>query len=127
MMNKEQIEEMAKTVCHLDRTCDECMTSFECKAMTYAKRFYNAGYRKQSESVIELPCKVGDIVWWADTEFEELLEGEVVSFPLQKEGLWAYCRYRGGLTYWHLVSDYFGNTVFLTKEEAERKMKGGAE
>ncbi len=46
---KKQIEEMAKNVCHLDRTCDECMTSFECKAMMYAKRFYAAGYRKASE------------------------------------------------------------------------------
>ena len=54
-MNKEkQIEEMAKTVCHLDRTCDQCMTSFECKAMTYAKRFYNAGYRKASDVASEI-------------------------------------------------------------------------
>ena len=49
-----EIEEMAKTVCHLDRTCDECMTSFECKAMIYAKRFYNAGYRKASEVAREI-------------------------------------------------------------------------
>jgi DNA-directed RNA polymerase subunit F len=49
MSKEKQIDEMAKTVCHLDRTCDECMTSFECKAMMYAKRFYNAGYRKASE------------------------------------------------------------------------------
>ena len=49
MTEEKQIEEMAKNVCHLDRNCDECMTSFECKAMMYAKRFYNAGYRKASE------------------------------------------------------------------------------
>ena len=49
MKREKQIEEMAKTVCHLDRTCDECMTSFECKAMIYAKRFYDKGYRKASE------------------------------------------------------------------------------
>ena len=49
--------------------------------------------------------------------------GEVVSFSLQKEGLWAYCRYESGLTYWHLVADYFSKTVFLTKEEAEEKLK----
>lgn len=54
-MNKEkQIEEMAKSVCHLDRTCDECMTSFECKAMIYAKRFYTAGYRKTSNLIEEV-------------------------------------------------------------------------
>lgn len=55
MDNEEkQIEEMAKSVCHLDRTCDECMTSFECKAMMYAKRFYDAGYRKASEREREI-------------------------------------------------------------------------
>lgn len=80
-----------------------------------------------AEGVIVPTCKVGDTVWWADAEFEELLKGEVVSFSLQKEGLWAYCRYNGGLTYWHLVSEDFGKTVFLTKEEAEKaldKLKG---
>ena len=54
MSREKQIEEMAKTVCHLDRTCDQCMTSFECKAMTYAKRFYNAGYCKASEVAREI-------------------------------------------------------------------------
>ena len=49
-----EIEQMAKAVCHLDRTCDECMTSFECKAMMYAKRFYNAGYRKSEEVAREI-------------------------------------------------------------------------
>ena len=78
-----------------------------------------------ANGVIVPPCKVGDTVWWSDTEFEELLKGEIVSFSLQKEGLWAYCRYNGGLTYWHLVSDYFGKTVFLTREEAEKALRGG--
>jgi hypothetical protein len=54
MSRDKQIEEMAKTVCHLDRTCDQCMTSFECKAMTYAKRFYDKGYRKASEVAREI-------------------------------------------------------------------------
>lgn len=54
-MNRDkQIEEMAKNVCHLDRTCNECMTSFECKAMMYAKRFYTAGYRKSTEVAREI-------------------------------------------------------------------------
>lgn len=53
LSENKQIEEMAKNVCHLDRTCDECMTSFECKAMMYAKRFYNAGYRKANEVALD--------------------------------------------------------------------------
>ena len=63
MTKDTQIEEMAKAVCHLDRTCDECMTSFECKAMMYAKRFYTAGYRKASDVVWEIFDKVDEIAY----------------------------------------------------------------
>lgn len=42
----------ADTECPRGKTCPECT----------AERIYNAGYRKQSENVIELPCKVGDLV-----------------------------------------------------------------
>ena len=80
--------------------------------------------------VIVPPCKVGDTVWWVteivDENCEEkpdILLGEIASFSVQKEGLWAFCRYVNGLTFWHLVSDYFGKTVFLTREEAERALK----
>jgi hypothetical protein len=55
-----EIEQMAKAVCHLDRTCDECMTSFECKAMMYAKRFYEAGYRKTSDIASEIFEEIDD-------------------------------------------------------------------
>ena len=78
------------------------------------------------------PCKVGQEVFFytcvcdeAGKEKYDILEGEVISFSLQKEGLWAYCRYKLGLTYWHLVADDFGKTVFLTREEAEQKLKEG--
>ena len=80
--------------------------------------------------VIVPPCKVGDTVWWVteivDENCEEkpdILLGEIASFSVQKEGLWAFCRYANGLTFWHLVSDYFGKTVFLTREDAERALK----
>ena len=57
-MVNEQIKEMARDICHLNVSCDEC-TMFAkqmgqskeryCKAMQYAKRAYEKGYRKQSE------------------------------------------------------------------------------
>ena len=53
-LRDKQIEEIAHDICHLDRTCDLCMTSFECKAMVYAKRFYDKGYRKASEVVRDI-------------------------------------------------------------------------
>ena len=80
------------------------------------------------------PCKVGDKVFFVnevcDKNGDEHLDisvGEVVSFSIQSEGLWAYCRYFDGLTYWHIVEKDFGKTVFLTKEEAEAKLKEGVQ
>lgn len=82
-----------------------------------------------ANGVIVPPCKVGQTVFFytcvCDKEGEEkfdILEGELISFSLQKEGLWAYCRYKCGLTYWHLIED-FGKCLFLTREEAEKALK----
>ena len=79
--------------------------------------------------VIVPPCKVGDMVWWVTTIVDEnceekpdILLGEIASFSMQEEGLWTFCRYVCGLTFWHLVSD-IGKTVFLTREEAEQALK----
>ena len=76
------------------------------------------------------PCKVGQTIFFyacvCDEEGEEkfdILEGEAISFSIQKEGLFAYCRYKCGLTYWHLVEKDFGKTVFLTRAEAERALE----
>lgn len=84
--------------------------------------------------VIVPPCKVGDTAFFVDVicdeEGEEKLGmsiGKVVSFSTQKEGLWAYCRYEDGLTYWHKVDEEIGITLFFTQEEAEQALKGGAE
>ncbi len=86
---------------------------------------------------VEVPCEVGHIVFFVHEECNEKGEesfgisfGEIVSFSIQKEGLWAYCRYEDGLNYFHKVAEDFGNTVFLSKEEAEEalaKMDGGNE
>ncbi len=40
------IKKMAKDVCRLDKNCDECNMAYECKAIDYATRFYDARYRK---------------------------------------------------------------------------------
>jgi hypothetical protein len=80
--------------------------------------------------IVTPPCKAMQTVFFAtrvcDKEGEEkydTLEGECISFSLQNEGLWAYCRYKCGLTYWHLVEQDFGKTVFFTREEAEKALE----
>ena len=82
-----------------------------------------------ANGVIVPPCKVGDNAYFVhDTCFADategmvISEGIVVSVSLQCDGLWIYCRYHSGLTYWHKAED-FGKTVFLTRKEAERALE----
>jgi len=99
-----------------------------------AETLYNAGYRKQSENVIELPCKVGTTLYFlynspyadkpdlapriyktADWYFEIDKTGTVIN--------------TSDIHSFNKKYDYYlGETAFLTKEEAEQalaKMKGG--
>lgn len=80
-----------------------------------------------AQGVIVPPCKVGDTVYYLtsiDTEEEldvtEIFCGVVVSVGYDTS-LWIHIHYDNGLTYYHSASD-FGNTVFLTKEEAEKAL-----
>ena len=107
-----------------DHFCDQCGVN---KDSHYTESL--ADYLLEN-GVIVPPCKVGDVIFFVDMvcneEGEEELGmsiGKVVSFSIQKEGLWMYCRYEDGLTYWHLVDDELGKTVFLTKEEAEKALR----
>ena len=84
---------------------------------------------KNAGRIVELPCAVGDTVYWVTKSCDEngreesaIHEGTIISFSLQNDGLWFYCRYKYGLTFWHKIG-YFGKTVFLTKEEAEAALK----
>ncbi len=77
-----------------------------------------------ANGVIVPPCKVGDKVWFV-VEYESkhfLDEGEVESIYKDNGGVWVSSRYDSGLHYHHKESD-FCKTVFLTKEEAEAKLK----
>jgi hypothetical protein len=54
MNENKQIEEIAKDLCHLTCTCEECgkvaeVSKHKCKAKVYARRAYEADYRKQSK------------------------------------------------------------------------------
>lgn len=83
-----------------------------------------------ANGVIVPPCKVGDKVFFVHDMCDEngkehvaISNGWCVSFSL--DGLWMYCRYEGGLTMWHCIANDLGENVFLTREEAEKKLEEG--
>ena len=69
--------------------------------------------------LIELPCAVGDTVWTIDPDINFIDDFKVTDIDIVKEGI-AICNHYLG--YCCDVND-FGKTVFLTKEEAEAKLK----
>lgn len=106
----------------------------------YAKYFVhilaeNARLTKQLENSVQLPCKVGDSVYWSRKSFDD--ETEEYIFYVEKGHIGAMSQdlsdkergewwFRGiydtGLTYWHTNED-LGTSVFLTKAEAEARLK----
>lgn len=128
----EEMQQIARIICknyygegYCVNPTEKC--DFDCWAAKPAKRLYEAGYRKQSENMVELPCKVGDTVYrvkkrqgvWC------ILPREVTSITYRLDHLYRVV--------WEIFSteiDVLGKTVFLNREEAENalaKMKGGAE
>lgn len=65
MMRDKQIEEMARDICHLPRTCDECevgaINGYRCQSKKYAERAVDKGYRKASDVAREIFEEIDDI------------------------------------------------------------------
>lgn len=128
---KDQIKELAE---HIKATG---LPLTDSESETLADVLYMLNYRKQSENVIELPCKMGDTLYmpweWNGQKGIACLTVTVLrcicgfgwsfgtDFDTDDEDY--YEAYNCGS---FKLKD-FGKIVFLTKEEAEEKMKGGAE
>ena len=69
--------------------------------------------------LIELPCEIGDTIWTIDPDINFIDDFKVTDIDIVKEGI-AICNHYLGYS-----CDFndFGNTVFLTREEAEAKLK----
>ncbi len=69
-----------------------------------------------------LPCKVGEVVWvishWFKYTKTEIESRKILSVQIYKNGNIQY-HYKDGC-FW---KEHIGRTVFLTKEEAEDKLK----
>ena len=131
-LEKQAIEEMEKDLVEI---FDE---EYEKRRMitpqNTAEKMTAKGYRKQSENVIELPCKIGDTVYiidgYGDGECSEdyVLDVKVRQFFINKNGIGGELELPLGFRFnaWMVV----GKNVFLTEEEAVTalaKKKGGAE
>ena len=81
----------------------------------------------ESGKLVEIPCKVGDTVYWAwilEKEKAEVFEGKVRGLSISQNGTtWFSVVYDNGLTFEHTFKDDWGKTVFLTRKQAEAKLE----
>ena len=113
--------DLAETYCG-DTHCVACL----------ANALYNAGYRKQSDNVIELPCKVGDTIYAVSNDFGgewQVYECRIDNFTVYEKNTFMSISDRDGYNFRANICE-IGKTAFLAREEAEQalaKMKGGEE
>ncbi len=107
--------------------CDNCICNPVCDHNQFG--FENCNNYKDKSLFVELPCKVGDKVYIlgckTDKDKLEIFEDVVVEVIIRHFDEYQIRRIRvkdfGNSGYINLC--YFGKTVFLTKEEAEAKLK----
>ena len=144
MSKEKQIEEMFNDVVEAEQRYHEYCLANICHACEYygdgecdnhirAEYLYNAGYRKQSENVIELPCKIGETMYVVSRYYTgswEIFKCKVDSITMYGTNTFiSLISVKGNFTFGENVSS-INKSVFFAEEEAEKalaKMKGGAE
>lgn len=77
---------------------------------------------KDKSRFVELPCKVGDKIYCDGKHFADHCKGKVMEFIVGDINTNVCTYFRGEIDMIFRFSD-FGKIVFLTKEEAEAKLK----
>ena len=138
---EEQIKHQLKLLDELKAENEQLKQEIESRKNSYVEAYNEYKYWKDRarktearlEKAIELPCKVGDVVYYVhlicDENGKEYYikdKGIVNWFNIDMDCTWMYVRYESGLTFQHPIEN-IGKDVFLTKAEAEKaleKLKG---
>ena len=98
-----------------DPICEALHNAFYCGEYSNRKNGYS----------VTLPCKVGDTIWltgWWDvykwvSKLSSPIERRIRYFSIESDGVYAHVK--DGC----INAKYFGEIVFLTKEEAEKALE----
>lgn len=111
-------------------TCKDCVHYIFCKdGSPYIEQTEDKHCRhfKNKANLIELPCKFGDKVYVPIEGTSSIFETKVLSIGVDEDGDFVLNPYEYPDDVFCVNGVNIGKTVFLTKEEAEQKLKGGVE
>ena len=115
MSERERLVELLKKNCHCeDEDCSNCNRNGIC--FTHREADYLI-----ANGVIVLPVKIGQTVYHLGYSFK------VEEIEILQDNIFYRCGNTGTDDYMAFCESDIGKTVFLTKEEAEKVLKGGDE
>ena len=143
MDKQKQIEEMAVICCGSKTNCTKCFEEYKnvmgvkikkradhCQAYNYAERLYNAGYRKIPEGAVVLTIPFGQELHflYSREHYEKPQPPCIYStkdwiFNVRSDGETWFTVAGRGICFYGEYLYQLGKTVFLSKEEAEKKLQ----
>jgi hypothetical protein len=121
-MSYTRLKEKLETILTLpELPFEEDLTAVDCK------KIYDILCKIEQGTLIELPCKVGDTIWVVDESWGHREDGTWGSTSEMHEGKVYSFTYYGNCL--HVEDDFtsncylWGEDAFLTREEAENKLK----
>lgn len=131
------------TMSKCEKTCIDCIHYDLCDYNNYKETNYfgkdkelyrtiknNIACRffKDKSLFVEFPCKVGDKVYITDGIPNEVTECEITSFTVDCDGVGGFSyepldKRKAGFASCDCLIAEWGDTVFLDRAEAERKLK----
>lgn len=124
---EEEITHITKVAAQLELD-NEKMRSENYKLLQELKSYKDL---EEQGLLVRLPCKIGDTVWDNDSGYPKSYEIKAFSYgycdsyvepDIEDEIIFYYENYSGSITGAFPMSE-IGKTVFLTREEAEKKLK----
>ena len=101
----------------LDITCERSEIK---KILKVAEKLKDYEDAEEQGLLLRLPCKVGtevyNITWWDDVQEKVVVKGKTYYRTVHKHKVTKS-------TFSYFDVDEFGKTIFLTREEAETKLK----
>ena len=124
MSERERLIELLKQNCHCkDEDCSNCNSNGIC--FTHRESDYLL-----KNGVIVPPCRLHThifVIPTVENSLTEITEMVVLGFSISEPYNTANCfRVRGTSALFSPAFEQFGESVFLTKEQAEKALKGGA-
>ena len=111
--------------------CEDCLYADVCAGFEVTQ--VDCDKFKEKAKFVELPCKVGDTVYFVYEEFEEICRGTIVKielnlYTLHRNPIWLNIEYKSKLIGLHTYccpSSELNRKIFFTYEAAEKALKEG--